>query len=198
MRIDLHSVADEIDIIGARQADLPGIRALLRQKPGWSIGSNVDLRDQSIVAVEVRGGVLGWLMGNHHSLAWTNIDGYDFPADWQCSFITWLLVDKKHRSAGIGSLLLHAFAEDSSRAGNDTIVLSPSGGDDESEVISFYEKNGYRRAPSGQMHRGPHGPLDNFPLEIALEAGSESSDVYGEAILEYKRRLGLMGYTSDS
>jgi ribosomal protein S18 acetylase RimI-like enzyme len=198
MRIGLSSVADGINIIEARQVDLPGVQALLRQKPGWPIGSNGVVRDQSLVAVDAVGRVLGWLMGNHDSQAWTNIDGYNVPEDWQCSYITWLLVDEKHRSSEIGSRLLRAFEEDSCAAGNDTIVLSPSAGDDETAVISFYEKNGYRRAPSGQMHRGPHGPTDHFPLQIALPTWSDSSGAGGEAILEYKRRLGSIGCTSES
>lgn len=199
MRIDLNSVADAFDVFVARPVDLPGIRTLLRQEPDWNIRPNGDFLDQSLVAVDLRGRVLGWLMGNHHSRAWTNIDGYNVPADWQCSFITWLLVDNRYRrTSGVGSRLLRVFAEDSRRAGNDTIILSPSGGDDEPGVISFYEKNGYRRAPSGQMHRGPHGPSDNFPLETAMPARSDSTDACGEAIVDYKRRLGVMGYMSDS
>lgn len=190
------SVADGITVIRARQVDLPGVETLLRQKPYWSVGSSGVVRDQSLVAVDAGGRILGWLMGNHASQAWTNIDGYIVPEDWQCSYITWLLVDEKHRGSGIGPRLLRAFAEDSCAAGNDTIVLSPSAGDDETAVISFYEKNGYRRAPSGQMHRGPHGPTDHFPLQIALPTRSDSSGAAGEAILEYKRRLGSIGYTS--
>lgn len=195
----MNSVVDGFEVIVARPVHLPGIRTLLRQEPDWVAGSNGDLLDQSLVAVDLGGRILGWLMGNHHSRAWTNIDGYNVPADWQCSFINWLLVDSRHRrTSGIGSRLLHAFAEDSRRAGNDTIVLSPSGGDDELGVISFYEANGYRRAPSGHMHRGPHGPSGNFPLETPPPGWSDSKDAYGNAILEYKRRLGLMGYRSNS
>lgn len=194
----MSSVADGIEIVEAREVDLLGIHTLLRQQPEWSIGSHGVLWDQSIVAVDAHGRVLGWLMGNHDSRAWTNIDGYNVPEDWQCSYITWLLVDEKHQSSGIGSRLLDAFARDSCGAGNDTIVLSPSAGDDEPRVISFYANNGYRRAPSGQMHRGPHGPEDDFPLQTGLLIGSDSSGAGDEAIQEYKRRLGLMGYRNDS
>lgn len=192
----MSSIADGIDIIAAREVDLVGIHTLLEQQPEWSLGSTGVVRDQSIVASDANGRVLGWLMGNHDSQAWTNIDRYNVPTDWQCSYITWLLVDEKHRSSGVGSRLLGAFAEDSYGAGNDTIVLSPSGYD-EPRVISFYGNNGFRRAPSGLMHRGPHGPRDHFPLQTVLLIGSDSSGAADEAIQEYKRRLGLMGYRND-
>lgn len=184
-------------IIRARSADLSGIRKLHRQEPGWSAGSSGISLEQSIVAVDPRDRVVGWLMGNHRSAAWLNIDGYKFPDSWECSYITWLLVDENYRSQGIGSQLLSFFVDESRLAGNDTIVLSPSGGDDEAGTISFYEKNGFRRARSGQMHRGPHGPRDSVPLEQSVSEYMQTSQAGDEAIREYKRRLGVYGYGSD-
>lgn len=184
----------EIDIRRAERTDLPSVLKLIRQNSEWHIASGSVEIDESIVALNEVQQVVGWLMGNHKSLAWTNIDGYLMPEDWECSFVTWLLVDEQHKHQRIGSNLLFAFEEESSAVGTDTIVLSPSAGADEMGVITFYEKNGYKRVESGHMHKRPHGPMDSFPLPTPVSTPRRLGEVGEEAILEYQRILGVQRY----
>lgn len=184
----------EIEIRRAERTDLPSMLKLIRQNSEWHIAPGSVGIDDSIVALNEVQQVVGWLMGNHKSLAWTNIDDYLMPEDWECSFVTWLLVDEQHKHQRVGSKLLLAFEEESSAVGNDTIVLSPTAGAEEMGVITFYEKNGYRRAESGHMHKGPHGPMDSFPVPTPVSTPRRLSKVGEDAILDYKRILGVQRY----
>lgn len=179
----------------ATEDDLPAIRRLVNQMPGWRIADRIDLKDENLVAVDRGGRVVGWLRGNHVSQAWVNVDGYEADDGWLCSYITWLLVDEVARGNGIGGMLLERFAQDSESAGRDTIIASPQSGDHEVELLAFYARHGYRRAASGQVHRGPWGPSEDVPAPQWPEAGPDPD--YGEEgeeiIREYRRMLGLDG-----
>lgn len=185
--------AHGITVRRAVKDDLPKIRRLVSQMPSWCLTDRIDLRDENLVAVGRGGRVVGWLRGNHVSQAWANVDGYAADDGWLCSFITWLLVDESSRGDGIGGQLLGKFAQDSELAGRDTIIASPQSGKHEAELLAFYARNGYRRAASGQVHRGPHGPTASVPLPGPSEPVTD--DDYGEdgekIIREYRRRLGL-------
>lgn len=153
-----------VTIRPAEPRDSAGIRSLLAQMPQWETAANSLSRNQGLVAVDDQGCIVGWLSGHHKSFAWEGISGYNMPEDWCCSFVTWLLVDKDCRSAGIGAVLMERFAQQSSEAGRDTIITSPQAGEDERVLLEFYYRLGYRRASSGHVHRGPHGPREHIPL----------------------------------
>lgn len=190
----MHNIDSRSNIRRAENADLPSIHKLICQNSQLQISPRSVVIDKSIVALNEAEQMVGWLMGNHDSAAWTNIDGYRMPDDWECSFVTWLLVDEQHQHQRIGSHLLRVFEETSCAAGNDTIVLSPAAGPDEKGIITFYENNGYRRAKSGNMHKGPHGPIISVPLQTPASTPQKLSKVGEEAILEYKRILGAQEY----
>ena len=175
--------------------DLPAVHELLTQMPGWGSPLRYGFRDENLVAIDHRGQVIGWLNGNHVSEAWCGVLGYDMPENWRCSFIIWVIVDEVHRSAGVGRMLMDTFARDSAAAGRDTIVVSPQSGDDELALLRFYSRQGYRRAESGQVHRGPHGPQDDIPLPMQEEWAEPSTPAPENeaAINEYMRKLGYKG-----
>jgi GNAT superfamily N-acetyltransferase len=175
--------------------DLPGVHELLAQMPGWGNPLLYGFKDENLVATDHRGQIIGWLNGNHVSQAWCGVLGYDMPEDWLCSYVTWLLVDEEHRSVGIGRRLMEAFARDSAAAGRDTVVASPQSGDDELALLRFYARRGYRRAESGQVHRGPHGPQDDVPLPVQEKwVESSTPDPESEAAInEYMRKFGYKG-----
>lgn len=116
---------NRVSIRSAEPADYPGVRTLLTQMPRWEDATHGAFRDENIVAIDDQGQIVGWLAGNHVSEAWRNIPGYDMAEEWRCSYIAWVLVDEGCRSAGVGAMLMEAFARDSAVAGRDTIVASP-------------------------------------------------------------------------
>lgn len=180
----------DVTVRFAEPADHPGIRALLTQMPGWASATRGAYRDENLVAIDDKEQIVGWLMGNHVSEAWRNISGYDMPEDWYCSYITWVLVDEDCRSNGIGAILMEAFSLESSAAGRDTIVASPQSGEHERALLRFYNRMGYRRAESGQVHRGPWGPQDDVPLqEPEVRSTPSAFDAQAAAIREYKRMI---------
>lgn len=125
--------------------------------PNWPRSARLGFNDENLVAVDDDGQVLGCLRGNHVSQAWTNVDGFKGVEDWLCSYITWLLVDEAFRSNGIGGMLLERFARESAAARRDTKIASPQSGDNEVQLLEFHARHGYRRAVTGQVHRGPRG-----------------------------------------
>lgn len=187
-----HAGTNRVSIRSAEPADYPGVRALLTQMPRWGNATHGAFRDKNIVAIDDQGQIVGWLMGNHVSEAWRNIPGYDMAEGWRCSYITWVLVDEGCRSAGVGSSLMEAFSLDSAAAGRDTIVASPQSGEHELALLRFYSRMGYRRAESGQVHRGPWGSPVDVPLpEPEVRSTPSAPDPQAEAaILEYMRALG--------
>lgn len=92
-------------------------------------------------------------------------------------------------------MLMETFARDSATAGRDTIVASPQSGDDELALLRFYSRQGYRRAESGQVLKGPHGPPDDIPLPMQEEwVEASTPDPESEAAInEYLRKLGYKG-----
>lgn len=183
---------NQVTIRPAGPADIPGVRDLLAQMPRWDSAHRSMLRDEDLIALNSEGKVIGWLMGNHVSEAWKNVIGYEMADSWLCSYIAWLLVDGSYRSNGVGSRLMEAFRRNSVAAGRDTITASPQSGEDEEKLLSFYSRLGYRRAASGQVHRGPWGPPENVPLpKSEVNSRSSAPDPEAEAIMqEYVRRLG--------
>lgn len=144
--------------------DLSGVRELLTQMPDWRSALRSRFVDENIVAVDESGLIVGWLNGNHVSTNWQVIDGYEMAPGWRCSYINWLLVDDKFRGHDIGPRLVRLFARDSAASDRDTIIASPQSGDDEQKVLRIYSRLGFRRAESGHVHTGPHGPQDDVPL----------------------------------
>lgn len=108
---------NRVSIRPAEPVDNPGVRALLTQMPRWGDATHGAFRDENILAIDDQGQIVGWLTGNHVSEAWRNIPGYDMAEEWRCSYITWVLVDEGCRSAGVGAMLMEAFAHDSATAG---------------------------------------------------------------------------------
>ncbi|EMQ96729.1 GNAT family N-acetyltransferase [Paeniglutamicibacter gangotriensis] len=183
---------NHVSIRSAGPADFPGVLTLLTQMPRWRNATHGAFRDENIVAIDDQGQIVGWLMGNHDSEAWRNVHGYDMVEGWRCSYITWVLVDKGCRSAGVGAMLMETFAHDSASAGRDTIVASPQSGEHELALLRFYSRMGYRRAESGQVHRGPWGSPVDVPLpEPEVRSAPSAPDPQAEAaISEYLRKLG--------
>lgn len=184
--------SNQVTIRRTKHTDIPGVHDLLKQMPRWH-GDHTSLsRGNNLVALNGHGQVIGCLMGNHDSEAWRNVTGYEMANGWLCSYITWLLVDHHYRSQGVGSRLVEAFRRESAVSGQDTIIASPQSGEKERKLLSFYSRLGYRRAASGQVHRGPWGPSENVALptsevNFALSAPDPETETF---IQEYARKLG--------
>lgn len=165
----------------ATSEDLPGVKELLAQMQIWKNPLGPHFVDENFVAVDRSGQIVGWLNGDHHSAGWQAIDGYDMPGHWRCSFINWLLVDESCRGNEIGKDLVDHFARGASDEGRDTIVASPQSGSNEQKLLEFYSRLGFRRAASGQVHWGPHGPQEDVPL-TPFEVDAD----YLEAVRRYR------------
>ena len=177
-----------VTIRPAEPRDSPGIRTLLTQMPRWESAAHRLSRSQGLVAVDDQGRIIGWLSGHHNSPAWENIPGYNMHEDWRCSFVEWLLVDENCRSTGIGASLLERFALESSEAGRDTIIASPQAGEHERVLLEFYYRLGYRRASSGHVHRGLHGPREHISLpEDDMRPVSQPESAEVQAIMRRYR-----------
>lgn len=107
------------------------------------------------------GTVLGFSFGNHDSGAWGNIlVTPEPPENWNCSYLTHLVVDQGHRRQRVGSLLLQDFLDQTRLAGNSWVILNPGSqaeGQTEADLHAFYEANGFlhlRHRPDDDAPKG--------------------------------------------